>query len=80
MIGTILASLYGIYCISFCCCAGHQLYSEWREERNERMQEYNRLRTNLPSREIFMINERQFSVQYNRKLDTIHEGSEDFSV
>ena len=39
MIGIILASLYGIYCVSFCCCAGHQLYTEWREERNERIEE-----------------------------------------
>ncbi len=80
MIGIILASLYGIYCVSFCCCAGHQLYREWREERNERIQEYNQLRTHPPAREIYMINERQFSAHYNRRLDTIQEGSEDFSV
>ena len=53
---------------------------EWREERNVRMQEYNQLRTHPPSREIHMINERRFSEQYNRRLDTIQEGSEDFSV
>jgi hypothetical protein len=80
MIETILASLYGIYCLSFCCCAAHQLYQERREERNERMREYNQLRTHPPSREIYMINERQFSEHYNRRLDTIQEGNEDFSV
>lgn len=58
----------------------YDLCREYYEERTRIMNEYRELQRREPSIQLDMINESDYAMQRNIRLETIFEGGEDFDV
>jgi len=80
MLQYILYTLCITYYCTFICMFTYDLCREYYEERTRRMNEYRELQRREPSIQLNMVNESDYAMQRNIRLETIFEGGEDFGV
>ena len=80
MIQYIFYTLCGTYYCTFIVMITYDLCREYYEERTRRMNEYRELQRREPSIQLNMVNESDYAMQRNIRLETIFEGGEDFDV
>lgn len=80
MLQYILYTLCSTYYCTFICMFTYDLCREYYEERTRRMNEYRELQRREPSIQLNMVNESDYAMQRNIRLETIFEGGEDFGV
>ena len=80
MLQYIFYTFCGIYYCTFICMFTYDLCREYYEERTRIMNEYRELQRREPSIQLDMINESDYAMQRNIRLETIFEGGEDFDV
>lgn len=73
MIQYIFYAFCSTYCCTFICMFTYDLCREYYEERVQRMNEYRELQRREPSIPLNMINESEYAIQRNTRLETIFE-------